>query len=90
MLYNGFGYEWLRVLTLNFASTHQIEKLRGLSEVGENKKLIIAIVCNCYFFLIFVIFNNGMSHPSLRKYLFPFGIIELPLSNVTSLNSGVY
>jgi len=32
-------------LALNFTSTHQTENLLGFSEVGENKQLLIAIVC---------------------------------------------
>jgi len=47
---NGFGYELLRVLALNLASTHQTENPRGFSEVGENKQLLIAIVVQRYFF----------------------------------------
>ena len=35
---NGLGYELLRGLALNFASTHQTENLRGFSEVGEYKQ----------------------------------------------------
>jgi len=31
-------------LPAGFASTHQTENLRGFSEVGENKQLLIAIV----------------------------------------------
>jgi len=34
----------LRVLAINFASTHQAENPRGFSEVGENQQLLIAIV----------------------------------------------
>jgi len=34
----------LRGLAVNFVSTHQTENLRGFSEVGENKQLLIAIV----------------------------------------------
>ena len=41
---NGLGYELLRWLAVNFASTHQTENPRGFSEVGENKQLRIAIV----------------------------------------------
>ena len=44
MPHNGFGYELLRGLALNFASTHQTENPRGFSEVGENKQLLITIV----------------------------------------------
>jgi hypothetical protein len=32
-------------VSLNFASTHQAENIRGFSEVDENKQLLIAIVC---------------------------------------------
>ena len=49
--HNGFGYEWLRGLALNFASTHQAENPRGFSEVGENKQLLIAIVVVSFLFL---------------------------------------
>jgi hypothetical protein len=40
----------LRGLALNFARTHQTEKLRGFSEVGENKQLLIAIAGSRYYF----------------------------------------
>ena len=53
MLYNGLGYEWLRELALNFASTHQTENPRGFSEVGENKQLLIAIVVCSFLFQSF-------------------------------------
>jgi hypothetical protein len=43
------GYEKLRGLALNFASTHQTENPRGFSEVGENKQLLIAIVSQSFF-----------------------------------------
>ncbi|GAL68254.1 hypothetical protein JCM19301_194 [Jejuia pallidilutea] len=44
-----YGYEWLRVLAVNFASTHRTENPRGFSEVGENKQLLIAIVVTSFF-----------------------------------------
>ncbi len=44
MCYNCLGYEYLRGLGLNFASTHQTENPRGFSKVGSNKQLLIAIV----------------------------------------------
>ena len=47
---NGLGYEKLRGLALNFASTHLAENPRGFSEVGENKQLLIAIVRQSEFF----------------------------------------
>ena len=47
---NGLGYEQLRGLAQNFASTHQTENPRGFSEVGENKQLFIAIVCSFLYF----------------------------------------
>ena len=50
MFANGLGYEQLRGLALNFASTHQAENPRGFSEVGENKQLLIAIVVVSLFF----------------------------------------
>lgn len=43
-MHNGLGYEKLRGLALNLASTHQTENPQGFSEVGETKQLIIAIV----------------------------------------------
>ena len=46
MLHNGLGYEQLRGLVFNFASTQQAENPRGFSEVGKNKQLFIAIVGN--------------------------------------------
>jgi hypothetical protein len=46
---NGLGYEYLRGLALNFASTHQTENPRGFSEVVENKQLLIAIVVTSFF-----------------------------------------
>ncbi len=52
-MHNGLGYEQLRGLVLNFASTHQTENPRGFSEVGENKQLLIAIVTNSLFHVIF-------------------------------------
>ena len=55
MLHNGLGYELLRGLARNFASTHQTENPRGFSEVGENKQLLIAIVVWRIFFQIFKI-----------------------------------
>ena len=48
---NGLGYEYLRGLALNFASTHQTENPRGFSEVVENKQLLIAIVVRSFLFL---------------------------------------
>lgn len=47
---NGLGYEQLRELALNFASTYKTENPRGFSEVGENKQLLIAIVGNWLYF----------------------------------------
>ncbi len=44
MWYNGVGYDYLRGLAQNRASTYQIETTRGFSEVGENKQLLIASV----------------------------------------------
>ncbi len=44
MAYNGLGYEQLRGLAVNLASTHQVGNLQGFPEVGENKLLLIAIV----------------------------------------------
>ena len=41
---NSLGYEKLRWLALNFASTHQAEKSQGFLEVGDNKEILIAIV----------------------------------------------
>jgi hypothetical protein len=34
----------LRDLALNFASTHQVGNSAGISKVGENQQLLIAIV----------------------------------------------
>ena len=50
--HNGLGYEELRELALNFASTHQTENPRGFSEVGENKQLFIAIVVMRFLFKV--------------------------------------
>ena len=50
IVYNGLGYEQLRGVALNFASTHQAENPQGFSEVNENKQLLIAIV-GCSFFI---------------------------------------
>jgi len=47
--FNGLGYEKLRGLAINFASTHQTENPLGFSEVGENKQLLIAIVSKSIF-----------------------------------------
>jgi len=46
---NGLGYEYLRGLAPILASTHQTENPRGLSELGESKQLLIAIVVASYF-----------------------------------------
>jgi len=46
---NGLGYELLRGLAINFASTHQTENPRGFSEVGENKQLLIANVRHSFY-----------------------------------------
>ena len=53
MVSNGLGYEELRGLALNFASTHQTENPLGFSEVSENKQLLIAIVVGCIFNQLF-------------------------------------
>jgi hypothetical protein len=61
MRYNGLGYEYLRGLAFNFASTHRAENPQGFSEVGENKQLLIAIVIASYYlsnFIIYVEFKN--------------------------------
>ncbi|MAC84254.1 MAG: hypothetical protein CL624_08975 [Arcobacter sp.] len=39
----------MRGLALNFASTHQVGNSAGISKVGENKQLLIAIVVCSYF-----------------------------------------
>ncbi len=52
---NGLGYELLRGLALNFASTHQTENPCGFSEVGENKQLLIAIVVSSFYLIRFFI-----------------------------------
>lgn len=57
MHYNGPGYEYLRGLALNFASTHQTENPRGFSEVSENKQLLIANVGCSLFLCTLVIFK---------------------------------
>lgn len=43
---NGLEYEKLRGLALNVASMHQVKNSAGISKVGENKQLLIAIVSN--------------------------------------------
>ena len=70
MKHNGLGYEQLRGLALNFASTHQTENPRGFSEVGENKQLLIAIVVLSLFFISnYIPFSVGcMLIPLLLKY----------------------
>jgi len=40
----------LRGLALNFASTRQVENSAGISKVGENKQLLIAIVGSSFSF----------------------------------------
>mgnify|MGYP003628375548 CR=1 FL=1 len=45
MFYKGFGYELLQKLAINFASTIQSGNSEGISKVGDNKQLLIAIVC---------------------------------------------
>jgi hypothetical protein len=49
------GYEYLRGLTLNFASTHQTENPRGFSEVEDNMQLLIAIV-SCWLLILMMMF----------------------------------
>jgi len=51
MLGNVFGYEYLRGLARNLASTHRTENPRGFSEVSENKQLLIAIVGSSFYFI---------------------------------------
>ena len=51
MLHHRLGYEYLRGLAINFASTHQTENPQGFSEVSENKQLLIAIVVSSYFII---------------------------------------
>jgi len=41
----GRGYEDLYGLALNFVRAHQAENSNGIIRVGENKQLLIAIVC---------------------------------------------
>ncbi|GGZ94555.1 hypothetical protein GCM10007028_36060 [Algibacter mikhailovii] len=53
----------MRGLAINFASTHQTENLRGFSEVGENKQLLIAIVVARFYSAPFVILD-AMSNNS--------------------------
>ncbi|ASV31495.1 hypothetical protein CJ263_15440 [Maribacter cobaltidurans] len=48
----------MRGLALNFASTHQTENPRGISKVGENKQLLIAIVVFSFFYSVCKIFNS--------------------------------
>jgi len=45
----------LRGLALNFASTHQVGNSAGISEVGENKQLLIAIVVSSFYLIISLI-----------------------------------
>ncbi|PIV96323.1 MAG: hypothetical protein COZ16_05935 [Flavobacteriaceae bacterium CG_4_10_14_3_um_filter_31_253] len=42
----------MRGLALNFASTLQVGNSAGISKVGDNKQLLIAIVVCSYFFLL--------------------------------------
>tara|TARA_R110000868_G_scaffold386_1_gene3014 strand:+ start:67612 stop:67779 length:168 start_codon:yes stop_codon:yes gene_type:complete len=44
MFYKGLGYELLQRLAINFASTTQGGNSAGISKVGDNKQLLIAIV----------------------------------------------
>lgn len=48
IVYNGIGYEWLRGLALDFASTYQTENPRRFSKGGENKQLLIVIVVHSF------------------------------------------
>lgn len=50
---NGYGYEYLSELALNFASTHQDGNSAAISKVGENKQLLIAIVIARYFLFLY-------------------------------------
>ncbi|MBG26685.1 MAG: hypothetical protein CL818_11470 [Croceibacter sp.] len=51
----------MRGLAINFTSTHRVGNSAGISKVGENKQLLIAIVAHSYF--------SGVSLNSVR--LFP-------------------
>jgi len=44
----------LRGLALNFAITHQTENPRAFSEVGENKQLLITIMCAQHGHLLYI------------------------------------
>ncbi|RSK41298.1 hypothetical protein EJA19_00040 [Mangrovimonas spongiae] len=44
----------MRGLALNFASTHQVGNSCGISKVGKNKQLLIAIVVLSLFFSVFI------------------------------------
>jgi hypothetical protein len=46
----------LRDLAVNFANTHQVGNSAGISKVGENKQLLIAIVVRSFFYSLLNIF----------------------------------
>ncbi len=48
---NGLGYDYLRGLAHNFTSTHQVGNSCGISKVGENKQLLIPLLCFRYLIL---------------------------------------
>ena len=82
--HNGLGYEQLRELALNFASTHQTENPRGFSEEGEYKQLFIAIVVKCTFYTSIDIFTfpprpfSTMSNNVFKVKLLPlFSTLEI-------------
>jgi hypothetical protein len=64
----------LRDLALNFASTHQVGNSAGISKVGENQQLLIAIV----------VLSDLISKSSIQKVNFPNAKFILSLPSVTA------
>jgi len=52
----------LRGLALNFTSTHQVGNSAGISKVGENKQLLIAIVVGSFFILLIQLLEIHKKH----------------------------
>ncbi|KAB8151826.1 hypothetical protein EZY14_016675 [Kordia sp. TARA_039_SRF] len=62
----------MRGLALNFTSTHQTENLRGFSEVGENKQLLIAIVRHWLFIFSLLVCRTISSFLVVQFLLYCF------------------
>ena len=81
---NGLGYEQLRGLAINFASTHQVGNFAGISKVVENKQLLIAIVVQRFYSNIF---SNILSIPSASNVFILIFLICIALILPNSYSS---